>query len=538
MPNTPDPPQPSSQPAPGTVRRPIPRFPLVVAICAAIAIAVLSQSHFEPGGKNLIGFSILGAASILIVCWFVWFSRVKKFVRYTVGISLATAVAVFLLMFRVEGFSGDMIPTLVRRGTPVIGADLSAPVATTRAADLSTTTENDYPQFLGKNRVPVVDNIRLATDWNTTPPKLLWRQPIGAGWSGFAVVGDYAVTQEQRGDAETGVQLVVCYELRTGEVVWSHADPGFFAATPGGLGPRATPTITGGRVYTMGPLGKLNCLDGATGEAIWSHDTLEENGAENIAWGKAGSPLVTDDLVIVSVGGPDGRSLIAYDRETGDEVWSAGSDQSAYASPVLATLSGVPQVLIVDQDYLVAHRLADGEELWRSPWPGNSNGNASCSQPVVLPGDRVFISKGYRIGSSLLEIRKDDAGQFEAVPLWDPPVRAHMKTKFTNVVIRDGYVYGLDEGILECIELETGERQWKRGRYGHGQIILVGDVILVSTETGEVVLVEASPDAHRELTRFQAIEGKTWNNPALAGRFLLVRNHKEAACYELPLAED
>ncbi|MEE9601798.1 MAG: PQQ-binding-like beta-propeller repeat protein, partial [Thermoguttaceae bacterium] len=248
--------------------------------------------------------------------------------------------------------------------------------------------------------------------------------------------------------------------------------------------------------------------------------------------------LVTDDLLIISAGGPSGRSLIAYNRETGDVVWNAGSDQSAYASPVLATLAGVPQILIVNQDYLVSHRLADGEQLWRNPWPGGSNSNASSSQPVVLPGDRVFISKGYRIGSSLLAIRKDDADQFEVEPLWDPPVRAHMKTKFTNVVIRDGYVYGLDEGILECIELETGERMWKRGRYGHGQIILVGDQILVSTETGGVVLVEASPDSHRELTRFQAIEGKTWNNPALAGRYLLVRNHREAACYELPLAED
>ena len=512
----------------------------MVIVVAVIAVVLLRTSNFDPGGKNLFSFAIFGGAAILVTGWFVWFSRFQKTIRYGAALAILTTLAALATVFQIEGFSGDMVPVIVVRGTPAAGVRLSAPQAALREslrADL-TTTDHDYPQFLGPDRIPIVRGIRLATDWKTNPPKQLWRQPIGAGWSGFAVVGDYAITQDQRGDSDAGVQLVVCYELRTGKVVWSHSDPGYFSTGLGGDGPRATPTIAGGMVYTQDPLGRLNCLDGATGERLWSHDTLKENGADNIAWGKSGSPLVVDDLVIVSAGGPGGRSLIAYNRETGEEVWSAGSDPSSYASPAVATFAGVRQVLVVNQDYLVAHRLADGQELWRSDWPGNSNANASTSQAVPLPGDRVFISKGYGIGCSLLQISKDETDRFLALPVWDPPIRTHMKTKLTNVVVRDGYVYGLDEGVLECLELETGDHKWKRGRYGHGQIILVDDLILITTETGALALVEASPARYRELAYFEAIEGKTWNNPALAGRILLVRNHKEAACYELPLAEE
>ena len=151
-------------------------------------------------------------------------------------------------------------------------------------------------------------------------------------------------------------------------------------------------------------------------------------------------------------------------------------------------------------------------------------------------GDRVFVSKGYRGGCALLQVAGSDGDGLQVTQLWQRPTL--LKTKMTNVVVRQGYVYGLSQGILECVELRSGKRRWKRGRYGHGQVLLVDDLILVTSESGAVALVEASPDAFRELGRFQAIEGKTWNNPALAGPLLLVRNSEEAACYELPLVRE
>jgi outer membrane protein assembly factor BamB len=375
----------------------------------------------------------------------------------------------------------------------------------------------------------------------------VWRCKIGAGWSGFAVVGHFAITQEQRGENE----MVVCYRVDTdnpeGEVVWTHVDrvrfaPGGFGAL-GFVGPRATPTIAGQRVLTQGATGIVNCLELRTGRRRWTHDTLWETGTSNITWGKSGSPLVVDGRVVISVGGVKEQSLVAYDIDTGEIAWSAGSRRSAYASPVLTDLAGERQILVVNEDFLTAHRADDGQVLWEHPWPGNSDSNASCSQPVPLAGDRVFLSKGYGIGATLLQVQRDTEGQFLVRPLWSPPVKPVMKTKMGNVLVRDGYVYGLDGVTLECLELETGKRQWKHRRrpaFGHGQILLVGDVILLLTEKGQVVLAEASPKRYRELASLRVFDEEqiTWNNPALSGSYLLVRNSVEVACYRLPLVDN
>ena len=226
---------------------------------------------------------------------------------------------------------------------------------------------------------------------------------------------------------------------------------------------------------------------------------------------------------------------MAYHAETGDVVWAAGDDVSSYSSPALATLRGVQQVVVVNQDQVVGHRLTDGKPLWQCAWPGKSNVNGSASQPVAVGDNRVFLSKGYGIGSKLIQLQRTDDGSFSVDVVWQKPTR--MKTKLTNVVLRDGYVYGLSQGVLECVELATGQRRWKRGRYGHGQVLRVDDLLLITAETGDVALVEATPKRFRELGRFEALEGKTWNNPALVGAYLLIRNAEEAACYELPLAD-
>jgi len=530
-------PEPASARDPRSLgRRRRAKFPRIVLAVAALVLAVMWLTPLlDRDERNFITVPALGAILILLGVWFAFFARVALVRRLIVLLTALAALGLTALCFRLDGYTGDMHPKIVFRWLPKPYEQLKAPpeeastTDTRPVADLQHTTAADYPQFLGPERRATVHGIRLDRDWKAHPPKRLWRQPIGAGWSAFAVVGDYAVTQEQRGDSE----LVVCYALRTGKVIWSHATPGRFTSVLGGDGPRATPTIAGGNVYVQTATGRLLCLDGSNGLLLWSHDLHKEHGSKNLNWGRSGSPLVVDRLVIVSAGGHDGQSLVAYDKETGHQVWAAGSDISSYSSPAVATLAGVRQVLIVNQDWVVGHRLDNGQVLWRYPWPGNSSSNASASQAVPVGDRRVFLSKGYHIGCELLELSPGENNTLRAARVWQRPTQ--LKTKLTNVVLHEGHVFGLSQGILECVDLATGKRCWKRGRYGHGQILLVDDTILILSETGDMALVEASSKKYRPIARMKAIDGKTWNNPALAGRYLLVRNAEEASCFELPL---
>jgi outer membrane protein assembly factor BamB len=437
-------------------------------------------------------------------------------------------ILLVMALFRFHGVTGDLVPvlqwrwerpswtSLAERTKPVSGAAPAQPTQFT----------NDWPQFLGPGRDNVVQQPRLARDWKAHEPQRLWLQPVGTGWSGFAVVGSRAITQEQRGEDEA----VVCYDLLSGTPLWSHAYAAHFQSTLAGEGPRATPTIVGRRVYTLGSTGILNCLDLERGRLLWSEDIMRDNQAKVNEWGISSSPLIVGDLVVVSAGGRDNRSLVAYRAASGDFVWGGGTDGAGYSSPCLVTLVGVAQILIFNSGGVSAHDPATGTNLWKYHWPG---GHPHVSMPIVLPEDRLLVSSGYGVGSELLKIQKDSAGQFTATRLW----KSHrLKAKFTNLIYRDGFIYGLDDGIMACLDASSGEQRWKKGRYGHGQEILVGDVLLVTAESGEVLLLDPDPQESRELARFAALKGKTWNPPALAGQYLLVRNDKEAACYRLPLA--
>jgi outer membrane protein assembly factor BamB len=253
-----------------------------------------------------------------------------------------------------------------------------------------------------------------------------------------------------------------------------------------------------------------------------------------VQWGRAGSPLIVDDLVVVPAGGPTGkcRSLIAYRAETGDVVWEGGREQISYASPALATIDGVRQILIVNEATVSGHDPATGEQLWLHPWPGDSKANASSSQAVALPGDRVLLSKGYGGGAEMLGLEVAE-GKWLVTSLWRN--RKVLETKFTNLFVRDEHAFGLSNGILECVDLATGKKRWKQGRYGHGQILGVGDLVLVQAETGEIALALANPDDFVELGRIDALASMTWNNLCLFGNKLLVRNDREAICFQLAL---
>jgi outer membrane protein assembly factor BamB len=512
----------------------------IVALLAVVLLFVAYAPDWFRGMQVVATLAAVGAASLAMLTWFVSFSRLSLRTRKIGVASLAAVVALAAACVRVDGFDGAMLPLLAWRWTPTAEEQFAARETTTAAPDrqsapalvLSTFGEN-YPGFLGADRLAVVRDIELQPDWKEHPPEELWRQPVGLGWSAFAVAGDVAITQEQRGEDEA----VVCYELQTGRQRWEHLDPARFSETLGGDGPRATPTIYEGRVYALGATGKLNCLDASTGERLWSRNILEDAAAENISWGMSSSPLVVDQTVVVCAGGQDGKSLWAYKIDSGEVAWHAGSDKAAYASPMLTKLGGVPQIVMYNATAVVGHDPSSGNVLWRHVW--HAEQEIKCSQPVALadfdpqlPDNQLLISSGYAIGSELIEVTRDSQGKLSVEPRWES---RQLRAKFSNNIVVDGHVYGLDEGILACLDLNEGKRLWKQGRYGYGQLLQVGKLLLIQAEAGDVVLLEVSPQGPRELSRLAALSSKTWNNPALAGELLLVRNDREAVCYRLPV---
>jgi len=513
----------------------------VLAVCLSLAAWLqLTDVTGDRGLSNVLTFFLFLIAALTAGAWFVFFGPFARTLRLAVAAAFVAFVVLFFGLFRVAGVGADMAPRFAWRFAAAADRALVVPATTAAdAVDLATTGPWDFPRFLGPNGDVAVDAVTLARDWDSSPPEMLWRQPIGAGWSGFAVVNGYAVTQEQRGDLE----MVTCYELETGALMWSYAIENRFESVVAGDGPRATPTIDEGIVYALTTHGLLLALDGARGDLVWQHDLSAEYGLTReeelatILYGRANSPLVLGSLVIVPAGGKtEGQraSLVAFDKKSGDKVWEGGNRQISYSSPAVATLAGVEQVLILNEASVSGHYVESGEVLWEFPRPGLTNADPNASQAVAVPPNRVFVSKGYGLGGALLELTPGGDGKMTVEEVW-ANARV-LRTKFSNVTVYEGHIYGLSDGILECVDLATGERVWKQGRYHHGQILRVHDLLLVLSEDGEMFLVEATPDRRDNvLGRFHAISGKTWNNFALYGPYLVVRNAEEAAAFRLPL---
>jgi outer membrane protein assembly factor BamB len=417
--------------------------------------------------------------------------------------------------------------------TPVVDAESSpsaaAPVATDAPALGAPAPLPPYwTDFRGPRRDGHYRERPLLPEWPAGGLTPMWKQPSGAGYASFVAAHGRAFTIEQRGREET----VAAYDVDTGRELWTHSWPALFRESMGGDGPRATPTWSDGVLFALGATGELRALDDATGRQLWRTNILEDADAPNLPWGMAGAPLVTRTFVIVAPGGSNGHSIVAYDRATGRRAWSSQNERAGYASPMLATLGGREQVLVFTGVGLLSVAPEDGARLWFHPWRTNADINAA--QPVVISENRVFLSSGYDVGGAVLEISNAPGG-FTAREVWR---NNRMKNRFASSVLHDGHIYGLDESILACIDAATGELKWKGGRYGYGQLVLAGDRLIVLTERGELVLVAANPERHEELARFSALEGKTWNPPAIADGVLLVRNIQEMAAFDLRTGEN
>jgi outer membrane protein assembly factor BamB len=380
-----------------------------------------------------------------------------------------------------------------------------------------------WTDFRGPLRDGEYRDVPILQEWPAGGLKPIWKQPAGGGYASFVVARGRAFTIEQRGSQE----VAAAYDVATGREVWTNAWAADFRESMGGDGPRATPTWSDGRVYALGATGELRALDERSGRVIWRTNILTDSGAENLPWGMSASPLVVDEAIVVLPGGPSGQSVAGYDRETGKRLWSALDDMQAYSSPMLATLKGVRQLLVFSATRLTGLSPANGQLLWSYPFATHNGINAA--QPIVIGDNRVFISASYGAGAAMLELSRDADG-FAVREVWR---NTRMKNRFSTSVLRDGVIYGLDESILAAIDAETGELKWKGGRYGYGQLLLADNNLIVLTEDGDLALVRATPERHQELARFPVLEGKTWNVPALAGGYLLVRNLAEMAAFDL-----
>lgn len=512
---------------------------IVCLLAAGIVVAQRTTWVPDRALANILtlicGFNIL----VTFASWWLFFTRSGRKNRLRAVLGAAGVVALTASVVRPCHTTADLIPTF-RFVWQQCREFTDRPDATGTAIDLATTTPLDFPQYLGPRRDMSLDGPKLARDWSARPPREVWRMEVGAGWSAFSAVNGYCVTLEQHEEQE----LVTCYELDSGKLVWESAANGRHKTFLGGVGPRSTPTIADGKVVALGATGLLRCLDGARGTELWSVDLLKQFGVPagtdtaEVAWGRANSPLVVDSQVIVPAGGPAAspHSLAAFDLATGQLLWSVGDQQISYSSPIVATLAGVRQIVVVNESSVSGHRLENGEELWRVPWPGDSAAAANTSQPMPIDDDSLLVSKGYAQGAARIRLQAGPDGKLSAEFVWKSP--KVLMTKLTSAVVYQGHAYGLNDGVLECVELEQGKRQWKLERFGHGQMLRVGELLLILSERGELVLVPATPELPRPVARLKGVlPGKTWNNLCLYGRFLVIRNAEQAACYELPLDE-
>jgi outer membrane protein assembly factor BamB len=397
----------------------------------------------------------------------------------------------------------------------------NAPAGATQTA-AAHASRNYWTNYRGPNRDGRYDEMQVLTSWPAQGLPLLWKEPVGIGYASITIADGRAYTLEQRRRQE----VVAAYDANTGRELWTQKWNAEFKEETGD-GPRSTPTWDNGLLYALGATGELRCLDAKTGAVKWGKNILTDNQAQNLPWAMAASPLIVDDKVIVLPGGTSGKSVVAYNKLTGAPVWKVQNDRQAYVSPMLVTLAGRRQILVVSASRVFGLVPEDGLLLWSQPW--DTDNGINVSQPVVVDQNRFFISSGYGKGAALMEVT-GSGNNLQARTIW---TNINMKNKFNSSVLHEGYVYGLDEGILTCLDVKTGERKWKGGRYGYGQVLLASGHLIVMSHSGELALVKADPGAYTEVAKFAALDGQTWNYPAIADGKLFVRNAKEMAVYRI-----
>ncbi len=543
---------------------------LSLLVAALVILARIFQ--FEMVDWTGLGADFLNAISTLAVVllfflwvgWCAFFSPFRWVGRWALAATVMLVPTVFFVFFQPQ-FGGSMTvrrlhyrfgkepaPDITRNNIAAGNNGRDSEAGTEPGGRmLDETAPYSFAGFLGSDRNAVVDGLELEPDWDAHPPRRLWKIGVGAGWSGVAIANSFLVTMEQIDDRE----MVTCYELKTGAPVWEHTVRRRHEDTPGlgRQGPRSTPTISGGMVYAQGATGNLMALDGNTGQPVWETDLCEllqigQNRRTNsagleytfeksrLAWGRAASPLVFDNKVIIPGGYGDdhreaGATLLAFDRESGELLWKTGNEMIAYGSPTLATVAGRRQILLQAEDQAMGFDAETGAVLWKYGREGGSNSDANCSQVTVVDQEHLLLTKGYNLGGELIRIT--GTGEvLSATQVWKNP--RVLRTKLTNPVVRNGVVWAISDGFIECCDVMTGEKIWKqRGSYGDGQLLLVGKWLVIQSETGELQLVEATREEPGKSSPIRSVAGVCWNTLAISNDLLVVRSDREMACFRL-----
>ena len=489
--------------------------------------------------------------SLAFVAWAVLTRNLPNRLRHATMVATILLACFGWLLLRQDGIDGDHVATFGWRWRasaeerllatetnqapatstansttttpPTAASPAAAATRETTATTPAAATEKgaEWPGFRGPRRDGIARSARIKSDWAASPPVQLWRRPIGPGWSSFAVNGNLFYTQEQRGETE----VVACYKMSNGEPVWAHRDNARFFESNAGAGPRGTPTLSNGRVYSFGATGILNVLEANTGAVVWTRNVGTDTNTQIPFWGFSSSPLVIGDTVIVAAAG----QLVAYDAANGKQRWVGPKAGGSYSSPHLVNIAGVPQILLMGGSRAISVAPADGKQLWQHEWAVNT-----IVQPALTSDGDVLITSQEQGARRLAVVY--GTGGWTVSERW---TSNGLKPYFNDFILHKGHAFGFDGRILSCIDLKDGQRKWKGGRYGNGQLVLLPeqDLLLVLSEEGELALVQATPDQFSEVAKLPAIQGKTWNHPVLVGDVLLVRNSEEMAAYRLARAD-
>ena len=425
-------------------------------------------------------------------------------------------------------------PTLISRLQPVFR------ITCCLLAGASAASAGDWPQYRGPHFDSSSPEKLVAKRWPANGPQTLWKAPLTDGFSSFTVSAGRAFTLVQREVEGAKREVCVALDANTGKELWTvpfgslkTGDGGQSGApdNAGGDGPRSTPAVNDGRVYVMSAKLLLSCLEAGSGKLVWQKDLLKEHAGRNISWDNAASPVIDGNLVFVAGGGP-GQSLLGLNKQNGSVVWQVEDEKMTHSTPVVANILGTRQVIFFTQSGLVAVAPKNGALLWRHPFPYK----VSTAMSPIVSDDLVYCSAGYGVGAGACRITRTGAS-FTATELWRKP--NELPNHWSTPVLKDGHLYGMfqfkeyGKGPLKCVELSTGKEIWSQPGFGPGGTILVDGHVVVLSDAGQLVLVEATPKAYLEVARAKVLDGKCWSTPVISNGRIYARSTKEGVCLDI-----
>ncbi|MDG1324532.1 MAG: PQQ-binding-like beta-propeller repeat protein [Opitutales bacterium] len=380
-----------------------------------------------------------------------------------------------------------------------------------------------WNQYRGPNRDGHIPAQGVVINWEEKP-KPLWKVSSGAGHSSVIISGKTVFTLEQIGNSET----LLARDLSSGKEKWKVAQHTKWDDMMSGTGPRSTPTLLNGKIFTLFSNGVLCCVNAKTGKAEWKTNTIDTE-YEYPEWGISCSPLIWNELIILNLGG-EKSAVRAYSVNDGKLVWESDLfGKGVYISSSILTLLGEDHLLAAVEGKIAGLNPKTGKTLWEKSWKIFLN-NVQITQPIALSQNSFLLSAGYGKGAECWTLSQGANKEYLIETSWKSK---NLKSKFSNPVLKNGYLYGLSENLLVCMEAKTGELKWRGKKYGYGRILVSKDKLLILGNTGVLSIVEASPNKFKEVFSGQLLsEARCWNGPALAGGYLVAMNGEELSCFD------